>query len=114
MVNPQFEEQKPLSLSDVKGILVKIEKRDQELSYRSTKAKEYLESFIPLDDKKKEELFGKLHNLKQTRLKDEHMMKIVDFLPTTVDELKIILQSYPLSLPKKDMETIVGVVKDFA
>ena len=63
--------------------------------------------------KKAEELREKLDGLGLTRLKHEHMMKIIDFLPKDIEELKTILQAYPLSLPKKDQEAIIGAVKGF-
>jgi len=113
MANPQFIEQKSLSLIDVKKVLEKIEKRDKELNYLSNKAKEYLETFVKLDQKQKEELQKKLTGLNLTRLKEEHTAKIIDFLPKTVDELKVVLTAYPLSMPKKDQEAIVNAVKEF-
>jgi DNA-directed RNA polymerase subunit F len=47
MANPQFIEEKSLSLVDVKATLQAIEKRDEELNYLSNKAKEYLDHFVP-------------------------------------------------------------------
>jgi DNA-directed RNA polymerase subunit F len=46
-----------------------------------------------------------------TRLKEEHICKIIDFLPKTVDELRYVLQGYNITLPKKDSEQIVSEVK---
>ena len=114
MANPKLIEQKSLSLVDVKERIEIIEKRDKELNYLSNKAKEYLETFVKLDSKQKEELTKKLHDLSLTRLKEEHMAKIVDFLPKDIEELKVVLTAYPLSMPKKDQEAIVKVVKEFA
>ena len=114
MVNPQFVEEKSLALVDAKVILAKIEKRDEEMNYLSNKAKEYLDNFTILTLKKKEELKKILEGLNLTRLKEDHIMKIIDFLPKTVEELKIVLQAYPLSMPKKDQEAIVKAVKDFS
>ena len=114
MTNPQFIEEKALSLVDVKEILQEIEKRDTELGYLSNRAKEYLDAFVTLSKEKKEELHKKLVDLNLTRLKEEHIMKIIDFTPTTLDSLKAILQSYPLSLPKKDQTSIVDTVKSVA
>jgi len=113
MANPQYIEQKSLSLVDVKIKLEKIEKRDKELNYLSNKAKEYLEIFVKLNLKQKKELEKKLSGLDLTRLKEEHIAKIIDFLPKTVDDLKIVLTAYPLSMPKKDQEAIVNAVKEF-
>jgi len=113
MPSPLFIEEKPLSLVDVKANLQSIEKRDEELNYLSNKAKEYLDHLVTLSADKKEELYKKLSDLNLTRLKDEQICKFVDFLPKDVDELKVVLQSYPLSLSKKDQEAIVGAVKEF-
>lgn len=113
MANPQFFEEKPLSLVDVRTILSKIEKRDEKLNFLSNKTKEYLNTFVKMQEKNKEELHKKLMGLNLTRLKEEHMMKIIDFLPKTTEELKVVLQAYPLSIPKKDQEAIVQVVKEF-
>ena len=113
MTNPQIVEEKPLSLVDTKVLLKKIEKRDEGLNYLSNKAKEYLDAFVILSSKEKGELQKKLVALKLTRLKEEYINKIADFLPKTANELKAVLQAYPLSLPKKDQEAIIKVVKEF-
>ncbi len=113
MANPKFVEEQPISLTDVKGIVDDIVKRDAELNYRSNKAKEYLENFAVLSAAKKKELQKKLEDLGLTRLKKEHIIKFVDFLPKNTEELKSVLLAYPLSLSKKDQEAIVKVVKEF-
>jgi DNA-directed RNA polymerase subunit F len=114
MANPKFIEQENVSLGEVKVTLEKIEKRDEELNYLSNKAKEYLDAFVKLDTKQREELQKKLEGLDLTRLKEDHITKIIDFLPKDIEELKIVLQAYPLSMPKKDQEEIVKVVKNFS
>lgn len=113
MAAPQVIEEKALSQTDVKTILETIEARDQGLNYISNKCKKFLDNFTPLSAEKKQELQQKLTDLNQVRLKEEHIMKIIDFLPASVEELKIVLQAYPLSLPKGDQEAIVKVVKEF-
>lgn len=112
MANPQIQEEKPISLAEVKHILEQLEKRDTTLNHLSLKTKEYLENFVPVSLKKKEELSQKLLGLNLTRLKDEQISKIIDFLPKTADELKVVLQAYPLSMPKKDQEAIVAVITE--
>ena len=111
MTNPQFIEEENLSLADVKDIMKGIQKRDEELNYRTNKAKEFFEQFDNILSKSKKK---ELLDLGLTRLRKDHMMKIIDFLPTTANDLKIVLQAYPLSLSKKDQDTIVGAVKEFA
>ncbi len=114
MVNPQFIEEQPLCLFDAKELMTAIEKRDEELNYQSNRAKEYLENFVRLSAEQKEKLQADLVGLNLTRLKEEHIMKIIDFLPKTVDDLKVVLQAYTLSLPKKDQESIIQTVKGVA
>jgi DNA-directed RNA polymerase subunit F len=113
MTNPEFIEESTASLIDVKKTLEEIEKRDKDLNYRSNKAKEFLDQFCVLTQTKKKDLHKKLVDLKLTRLKEEHITKIVDFLPSSANDLKIVLQAYPLSMPKKDQDAIVNTVKEF-
>lgn len=114
MPNPQFIEETPVTLVDVQEALQEIEERDKELNYRSNKTKEFLGLFTQVSKEKKEELYQKLTDLKLIRLKEAHIIKIIDFLPLTLEELKVILQAYPVSMPKKDMESIVATVKEVA
>ena len=114
MPSPQFVSETPLALAEVKAILHTVEKRDENLNFLSNKAKEHHVLFVTLSKEKKDELYSKLTALNLTRLKEEHYCKIIDFLPQNLEELKVILQSYPLSLSKKDQESIVAVVTEVA
>ena len=106
-------EEKALSLEEVKEVIAKVGKRDKELNPFANRAREYLDAFVSLSSKKKTEMEKKLKDLSLTRLKDEHIAKITDFLPATTNDLKVVLQAYPLSMPKKDMDAIVAVVKEY-
>jgi|SRR3989339_1486337 len=112
MPNPIFIEETPLTQVEVKEAIEKIEKNSPELNYRTNKTKDYLLNFVDLSKEKKEELVKKINNLKLVRIKEAHITKIIDFLPKTTEELKVILQAYPLSLPKSEQESIVAVVKE--
>ena len=114
MPNPKVVDEDPITLSEVKDAVAKLEKRDNELNYRSNKAKEYLAAFTELSKSKKDELYKKLKDLNLVRLKEAHIVKIIDFLPKDVEDIKVILQAYPISFPKKDMDSIIKVVKEFA
>ncbi|MEK6937758.1 MAG: hypothetical protein AABX04_01810 [Nanoarchaeota archaeon] len=113
MPNPQFVEQKALSLSEVKLVLHDLEKRDEQLNFLSNKTKDYLDAFPPLSNPKREDLLKKLNELGVTRLKEEISAKIVDFLPKNTNDLKVIIQAYNLTLSKKDQDSIVEVVSKF-
>ncbi len=111
MTNPLVMEQETMNLFEVKDAIKAIEKRDETLGLLSQKTKEYLEAFVHLSSKDGASLKKALEDLDLTRLKQEHIAKIIDFLPITDDELKSVLLAYPLTLPKKDKEAIIAEVK---
>ena len=79
----------PINMAQLKEELAKIKKRDKELNFRATKTEEYLNQFVTL--KNPNELVEKLTKLDIPRLKENHINKIVDTLPATVKDLKVIL-----------------------
>ncbi|MBU0979271.1 MAG: hypothetical protein KJ709_00560 [Nanoarchaeota archaeon] len=111
MTNPEIISEQPMMLSELKDELTKAKKRDKELSFRAQKAEDYMNSIYSLKPAQAKELFGKLEMLSIPRLKDVHMMKIVDLLPLTVESLKVILQGYTLTVNQDNMKKIVNVVK---
>ncbi|MAF99488.1 MAG: hypothetical protein CMH61_02650 [Nanoarchaeota archaeon] len=113
MVNPQLVEEHAVSLSDVKAYIAQMQERG-ELDFRTNKTREFVENFTILEVKKKDELLKKLNDLKILRLKEPQIIKIMDFLPQTVEDVRVLLQGYPVSVSKKDMERIVGTVKSVA
>jgi DNA-directed RNA polymerase subunit F len=111
MANPEFISEEPLTLQEVKEILHNAEKRDEELNFLSNKTKEYMDAFVTISGKDRKELHKKLTDLDLTRLKEEHIAKIIDFLPISLEDLRVVLQAYPLSLPKTQQQSIVDAVK---
>ena len=114
MVKPEILSEHPINLIQLKQEMDKIKARDKELTLRSSKTEEYLNQFAKLALKKAEELQSKLESLKITRLKEEFVVKIIDTLPATVNELKTLLQGYIVSLNQKDMEKVIDVVKGYS
>lgn len=100
----------PITLIKLKDELERIEKRDKTLSARSTRVKEYLDIFVQIDTKKADELINKLKGLSLLRLKDRHMVKIVDLLPKDVEKLKMILAGESSTLKTEDLQKIVDVI----
>ena len=113
MVKPVIIEETPISMVKLKDELKSIKERDKELGGAGHKTEEYLNQFVILETKKAEELRKKLEELKITRLKNEFIIKITDLMPKTVDQLKVILQGYIISLGQEDMKRIVNVVNEF-
>ena len=103
--------EKPIDISELKDSLDAIKKRDKELGFRANKTIDYINHFA--GKKSKKDLIKKLEDLKIPRLKDLYIVKITDFLPTTVDALKMILQGYPVTVNNDNLKKIVKVVQDF-
>ena len=103
--------EKPLTMAEVKEELEKIKKRDKELNFRAQKTEEYLNQFVTV--KKGKELVEKLEKLDIPRLKEQHIYKIVDLLPKTVKNLKMILQEYTITVNNDNLKKIVDAVSSF-
>lgn len=112
MVKPDILSENPISLVDLKQEIETIKKRDKELGFRAGKVEEYLNQFVSLTPDKAKELRKKLENLKISRLKEEFIVKIIDTLPKTVDELKTLLQGYVVSINQDDMKKVASVVNE--
>jgi len=110
MTRPEIISEEPISMVDLKQEIAKIRERDKELGPISTKTEDYLKQFVSLEPKKAEELKQKLEALKLSRLKPEFIIKILDTLPTTVNQLKTLLQGYIVSLNQADMKKVVDVI----
>ncbi len=104
--------EKPITMLEVKEVLESIEKKN-ELSVKSKKTKEYLNTFVKLDKKKVEEFKKKLEKLDISRLRDRHIVKIIDLMPDNTDSLKVILSGENITLKVEDLEKIISIVKEF-
>ena len=114
MVHPNIVEEKPITLVELKEELTKIKKRDNELNFRANKTHDYLDVFAKVSPQKAEELEKKLEKLGIPRLKDVHIKKIVDLLPQTLEDLKVILQGYTITVNNDNMKKIVAIVNEFS
>ena len=101
----------PINMAQLKEELAKIKKRDKELNFRATKTEEYLNQFVTL--KNPNELVEKLTKLDIPRLKENHINKIVDTLPATVKDLKVILHGYTLTVNNENLKKIADTVNSF-
>jgi len=111
MADMQVISETPIDTSYLKKELERIKKRDNELNFRANRTEEYL---IQIGIAKNgDELFEKVQKLNISRLKDQHIHKIIDVMPTTVNDLKVVLQGYTVSLSNESMKKIVDTINDF-
>lgn len=104
--------EEPISMVDLKEELKTIKKRDTELNFRSAKTEEYLNQFVEIDKKDAVEIEKKIEDLNIPRFKPDLIKKIVDILPVTTEEVKIVLQGYTISVTKENMKKIADVVNE--
>ncbi|HDD70870.1 MAG TPA: hypothetical protein ENF94_01775 [Candidatus Woesearchaeota archaeon] len=104
---------KPINLYEVKETLEKIQKRDEELNFRAQKTMEYVQQVAKLGKEKAAELFKKIESLNVPRLKEQHINKIIDILPKTEEEVKVVMQGYNVTVSKENCKKIAEVVEGF-
>lgn len=114
MSKPTLLEERPINMVELKEELARIKKRDHELGFRANKTSEYLSSVVAIKKKKAQDLYEKLEKLNVPRMKDIHIHKIIDLLPSSVEELKTIISSYTLTVNSENMKKIVSIVAEYA
>lgn len=103
----------PLTLTEMKEHLINLEKRDKELNFRGKRVKEYLDIFVKSNKKQVDELKQKITALNIPRLKDRHIVKIIDTLPEDMDSVKILFIGENITIKQEDIQRIFDVVKEY-
>jgi len=110
-MEPKIISQTPISMTDLRLEIEKIRKREkEEPNIRVTKMEDYMNSLTPLSETKEKELIEAIRKLDVPRMKDEFVFKIVEMLPKTVEDLKIILQGYVISITNDNLKKLVDVI----
>jgi len=112
MTKPDILEETPVTMSALKDELKKIKKRDEELNFRAEKTEEYLQQFEVLKDKDAKELYKKIEDLEIPRLRPEFIVKFIDILPATQEEVKLVLQGATVTVTKENLKRIADVIKE--
>ena len=112
MADMQIVSENPINIYQLKKELENIKKRDKELSFRANRTEEYLNQIAV--HKNADELFNKLMGLNIPRLKEQHVHKIIDINPTTINDLKVVLQAYTVTINNESMKKIVDVINEFS
>jgi DNA-directed RNA polymerase subunit F len=110
MASIELIEEKPITLSEMKNRLEEVEKRDKELNFRANKTKDYLGALDLHTLKKVDELRKKVNDLAIPRLKDRHIVKMIDVMPGDLDSLKIIFSGENITLKEDDLKKILKVI----
>ena len=113
-MKPEILSEKPTNSAAVKADLEKIKKRDGELSYRANKTLDHLNQTVILTEKQAKDLEKELTELDIPRLKENHIQKLIEILPVTLDQIKVVLQGYTLTVTQDNMKKVVDVIVKYA
>src|SRR3989338_6688651 len=111
MGDMQIISETPINIYYLKKELEKIKKRESELNFRANRTEKYLNQAA--SNKNMDGLFDKMMKLNIPRLKEQHIHKIIDITPTTLNDLKVILQSYTVTVNNESMKKIVDTINEF-
>ena len=111
MADTQIILETPINIYQLKKELENIKKRYSELNLRANKTEEFLNQIAV--HKNADELFEKIMKLNIPRLREHLIHKIIDITPTTVNDLKIILQGYTITINNESMKKIVETINEF-
>ena len=112
-MEPKIVSQTPLTLVELRHEIERIRQREKEPSIRITRTEDYLNAFVEISPEHGKELHAAVSKLAINRLKDEHICKVVDLLPRTAAELKLIMQGSAVSLTNDAVSKIVELVNEF-
>ena len=98
-------------MAELKDKLEDIKKRDKELNERAQKTQDYLNKFVKLKEKEALKLKDEVTNLKIPRLKDKHIIKIIDVVPKDMDSLKLIFSAENITIKQEDLQRILDTIK---
>ena len=104
-------DEKMVSWAEARKILEKKAK-DKELGYEQKNAMEHLKKFSKMSEKKTEEMIKELS--KNERLKDRHIMNVVNHLPKNMDEINILFSNEIITLTEDDKKAMLKVVSKFS
>ena len=112
MADTQIISETPMNVYQLRKEIEKIKKRGDDLNFRAGKTEEYLLQTAS-EIKNAEELFDRIIKLNIPRLREQHVHKIIDVMPTTANELKTVVQGYTITLNNESVKKIVDAISEF-
>lgn len=94
---------KPLPLAEVQAQISEMEEK--------TPLHDYLKQYCKLSIEKARALEEQLRGLNNVKIKEEYLIKIIDFLPRDAEEVHKIFND--VSLDESEVNAIINVVKDY-
>lgn len=107
-----IQEQKPLSCVELKEALEGIQQQGLELGFRANRVVDYLNTILVQKKKDHDALRSALEGLGIARLRDRHIIKILDILPLDLVSLKTLLSGESITIKPEEYEKILQVIQE--
>lgn len=107
----EVTKEEPVTIARVKALLGSKKK---EATYEQKQALEHAKAFSKLSEKDSEEMLKELKALDIKKLKEMHLIRIVDFMPKDEEDLKNLFATEKLGLKADENEKILELVKKYA
>ena len=104
----EIKKERYVTWTEAKSILMKKEK-EKELGYEQKNALEHLRKFAKLPAKTVKEMREELS--KMEKLKEKHIVSIINILPENEDVLKILFANEVVTLSDEEKKKILSIVK---
>ena len=111
MANLELISEKVLTMTELKEKLEEIKKRDKELTEKAQRTYEYLNKFSKLKEKEALKLKEEITKLSIQRLKEKHIIKVIDIMPQDIESLKLIFAAENLTIKQEDSQRILETLK---
>ncbi len=95
---------KPVSLAEVKEIVKSMPSENESLS-------NYIKVYCRLSPEKSKELKEEIFSLNNLKIKEDHAVKVADFLPKDSEDVNKIFND--VSLTEEEINAIVEIVKKY-
>jgi len=107
----KIKESKILTYSEIKEFL----ENKENLNFREKRLKEFLDNFEFIEKDKIEKLKEDLVNLNILRLKDKEkaIIQLINFMPSTEEEVRVVLAGERITLPLEEIQKILEVIKKY-
>jgi DNA-directed RNA polymerase subunit F len=103
------KDEKVVSWSEAKKIISDKEK-NKEFAYEQKNALDHLRKFCKLPEKKYEKIVEELKGME--KLKEKHIVSIINFLPEGQNDLRVLFANERLVLTDDEKRKILKIVKD--
>jgi DNA-directed RNA polymerase subunit F len=105
----ETKNEKIVSWFEAKKIMIEKEKQ-KELGYEQKNALEHLKKFSRTAEKKYMKMVEELKTIE--KLKDKHIINILNFLPENQEELRVLFANERIVLTDDEKKKILKIIKD--